>query len=74
MDGSYDIRHIRTIPMLPMHNYHDQLIARTGHVLIASWQLQPLHWSGPTTDDFSSASSNTRGQTSTQCPQPMHKS
>ena len=58
--------------LLPSHS--SQLIACTGQVSIASWQLQAPHWSGPITFDFSSMSSKSWGQTSMQCPQPMHRS
>ena len=55
--------------------YPSQLMAWTGQVSIASWQLQDPHWSGPITVDFSSSpSSNTVGQTSTQWPHPMQSS
>jgi hypothetical protein len=51
-----------------------QLIACTGQVSIAFWQVHVWHLSGPITWDFSFTISNTRGHTSAQLPQPIQLS
>ena len=61
--------------VIPKYFYSLQLIAVTGQMSIASWQLQVLHFSGLITYAFSSSlSSNTSGHASTQAPHPMQVS
>jgi hypothetical protein len=57
-----------------VHDHSFQLIACTGQVSIASWQLQVPQFSGPITWDFSSSILKTFGHSSAQWPQPMQRS